>query len=118
MPLRAAWRSRAPADGGGLDERVVCKLKVLVPLAVCEFRSSSPDCRQFGPIGLRRLRSNSRRTADLNLKLAGETRSEAKTEIWLPLADALRNFVFDPTPDFVAWIHGLRADPLPGIRAG
>src|ERR1700694_613008 len=27
---------------------------------------------------------------------------------WLPLVDALRNFVFDPTPDFVALIHGLR----------
>ena len=39
--------------------------------------------------------------------------SYAKIEIWLPLADALRNFIFDPTPDFVALIHGLRADPLP-----
>jgi hypothetical protein len=25
--------------------------------------------------------------------------------------------VFDPTPDFVALIHGLRANPLPGIAA-
>lgn len=25
-------------------------------------------------------------------------------------------FVFDPTPDFLAMIHGLRANPLPGLR--
>jgi hypothetical protein len=42
--------------------------------------------------------------------------SQAKTEIWLLLVDALRNFVFDPPSDFVALIHAPRADPLPGIR--
>jgi len=31
--------------------------------------------------------------------------------------DALRNFVFDPTPDFLTMIHGLRADPLPGLSS-
>ena len=36
---------------------------------------------------------------------------------WLPLLDALRNFVFDPTPEVLALVHGLRADPLRGIRA-
>jgi hypothetical protein len=38
-------------------------------------------------------------------------------ESWLPLADALRNFVFDPSPDFLALIHTLRIDPLPGLTA-
>ena len=36
-----------------------------------------------------------------------------RSENWLPLVDALRNFVFDPTPDFVALIHRMRAEPLP-----
>jgi hypothetical protein len=34
----------------------------------------------------------------------------------LPLVDALRKFMFDPTPDFVALIHRIRAEQLPGIR--
>jgi hypothetical protein len=41
----------------------------------------------------------------------------AKFKRWLPLADALRNFVFDPSPDFLALIHTLRVDPLPGLTA-
>jgi len=53
----------------------------------------------------------------LNPKMAAAGDDQAKTEVWLPLVDALRNFVFDPTPDFVALIHGLRADPLPGIMS-
>jgi len=36
-----------------------------------------------------------------------------RSENWLPLVDALRNFVFDPSLDFLALIHGLRVDPLP-----
>jgi hypothetical protein len=61
------------------------------------------------------LRSNSPGDPGLNSKIAAAGDDQAKTEVWLPLVDALRNFVFDPSPDFLALIHGLRVDPLPGL---
>ena len=42
-------------------------------------------------------------------------RDDSNTKRWLPLADALRNFVFEPSPDFLAMLHGLRVNRLPGF---